>query len=106
MSVKDINQSEFDKLISISNIPVVVDFYADWCAPCKRLSPILDELSEKYTGQVVVVKVNIDNNIGLATSIAVQSIPLIATFKNGMKVSSAVGFSGRESLEKLIASLI
>ncbi|MDE4967880.1 thioredoxin, partial [Francisella tularensis] len=75
------DEANFDKLIDNTNKAVLVDFYADWCGPCKTLAPILDQLSKEYT-KAVIVKVNVDENQNLAARVAIRSIPTLIVFKN------------------------
>lgn len=104
MSAKHVNSDTFQAEVS-SGGPVVVDFWAAWCGPCKAISPILDELAMKYEGTIKVLKVDVMDNKDLATAFGVSSIPFIGIFKDGKLVSSQVGFKGRDSLEKLFEEL-
>lgn len=104
MSVVIGNSENFDSEINV-NIPVVVDFWAPWCGPCKVLSPILDNLAYKYEGNIKVLKVNVMENHELAKRFKVSSIPYIAVFVKGKMTDSQVGFSGAESLELLFEGL-
>ena len=81
--VNQINQSQFAHEVLHSDIPVVVDFYATWCPPCKMLSPILDSLAEKFAGRIKFVKVNSDEEPGLAGKYQIHALPTIMLFDNG-----------------------
>ncbi len=94
---------DFDEIISKSKVPVVVDFYADWCGPCKRLAPVIEK-KQNEKKNFKLVKVNIDNHQDLAEKYDVQGIPFVVLFKNGEKVSSVVGFN-EPSLDKMLGSL-
>ena len=85
-----------------SELPSVVDFYADWCGPCRIVSPIMEELSKEYTGKVRVVKVNIDENNDLASRYGVMSIPTTILFKRGQEATRLVGAASRERYEQII----
>jgi thioredoxin 1 len=85
------NTETFDQEVLQSNQPVVVDFYADWCAPCRILAPVFQRLAEEYSGRVKFVKVNIDDEIPLADRFGISGIPALVFFKDGAVVDSAVG---------------
>ena len=90
-----------DQVLS-SEIPVLVDFYADWCGPCKMAEPVLEELSEENEGKVSFVKINIDENQEYSQKYSVMSIPTTILFKDGEEVGRQTGFAGREGFEELI----
>ena len=85
------NESNFEAEVLKSDIPVFVDFYADWCGPCKMMSPVIDKLSEEYAGKIKVGKVNVDENSDLAMKYGIMSIPNMVFFKNGEVVDRVVG---------------
>ena len=95
---KQINGEEFQKLVIDSKETVLVDFYADWCGPCKILAPIMDEISEEHT----VYKVNVDNESEIAQQFGIMSIPCVIAFKDGKEASRSVGFTDKESLLEMI----
>ena len=100
--ITKITASEFDEKVLKATTPVLVDFYADWCGPCKMAEPILDELSNTYTGKVAFVKVNVDEAGEVAGKYGVMSIPTTILFNKGAEVSRQVGFAGKESFESLL----
>ena len=102
MAVATITDIEFEDQVVGSEIPVLVDFYADWCGPCKMAEPVLEELSEDYEGKVSFVKINIDESQEHAQKYSIMSIPTTILFKNGEEVGRQTGFSGREGFEELI----
>jgi len=83
--------TNFDQEVLKSNIPVLVDFWAPWCGPCRMVSPLVDELAEELTGKLKVVKVNTDENQAVAYKYGIRSIPTIGIFKNGQVVESIIG---------------
>ena len=108
--IKDSDTNNFSKDVidQSTKIPVVVDFWAPWCGPCKQLSPTLDKLAREYGGKIQLVKINVDENQELATQMRVQSIPMVVAFKDGQPVD---GFAGavpesqlRQFFEKLTGS--
>ena len=102
--MKITNTAEFDAIKD--NGVVLVDFYADWCGPCKMISPILEELAKEYEGKVTIVKVNVDENGDIAGRYGVMSIPNLVLFKNGDVVKQVVGFQPKNQLQSLLNSAI
>ena len=100
--ITKITAPEFDEKVLKATTPVLVDFYADWCGPCKMAEPILDELSNTYTGKVAFVKVNVDEAGEVAGKYGMMSIPTTILFNKGAEVSRQVGFAGKESFESLL----
>jgi len=100
MAIKEATDTTFEELVLKNEKPVVVDFWAVWCGPCKLVAPEMEKLSEKYEGVVDVVKVDVDKNPGLSQAYQIMSIPTIAFFKPGDQPRGVVGFQPMESLEK------
>lgn len=96
-----ITDSEFEAIVLKSDKPVMVDFYAEWCGPCKMAAPILDELSAEQS-DVKIVKMNVDENPETSPKYGVMSIPTVIVFKDGQEVDRQIGFSGRAGYEDLI----
>jgi thioredoxin 1 len=86
-----LSSSEFENEVLKSQLPTVVDFYADWCGPCRMVSPIIEALSSEYDGRVKFVKVNTDDNPDIAMKYGIMSIPTIIVFKNGQVASTIIG---------------
>lgn len=96
----------FEKDVLGSETPVIVDFWAPWCGPCKQLSPVLDDVSTQFGGKVRVAKVNVDENRKVAMGYQVSSIPTLLVVKNGQVINRVTGFGGRDKLVKLFESAI
>lgn len=101
-----LTESNFEEEVLESGEPVLVDFYADWCGPCKMMAPIVAELAEKYEGKCRVGKCNIDENMKLAQKYNVMSIPTIILFQNGKAVSTTIGAVNKNELEGKIMQVL
>jgi len=101
MAVNKVTDSNFDQEVLKNSLPVLVDFYADWCGPCKMAEPVLEELSNVYDGKLIIVKVNVDEN-QIAGKYGVMSIPTTILFKGGNEIGRQVGFGGKQIFENLI----
>ncbi len=91
MSATAVTDSSFKQDVLESEIPVLVDFWAPWCGPCRMVAPVVDEISQQYEGQVKVVKVNTDENPNVASQYGIRSIPTLMIFKGGQRVDMVVG---------------
>ncbi|MBN2038663.1 MAG: thioredoxin [Spirochaetes bacterium] len=99
MSELILNSTNFHKEIKESNVPVLVDFYADWCGPCKMMSPIIEELATDYKGKANVFKLNVDEAREIASEYKITSIPTVMIFKDGEKVEEFIGAMPKNRLE-------
>jgi thioredoxin 1 len=100
VEIKHATDSTFEELVLKAERPVVVDFWADWCGPCKMVAPELEKLAEKYEGAVDVVKVDVDANPRISQAFNIMSIPTIAFYKPGSQPLGVVGFRPLEQLEQ------
>ena len=104
-SVK-VTDDTFEAEVRNSDIPVVVDFWAEWCGPCKQIGPALEELSEEYAGLVKVAKVNVDENPNSPAQLGVRGIPALFLFKDGEVVSNKIGAAPKAALQSWIEESI
>jgi thioredoxin 1 len=104
--ILEITKDNYEELVLKSDKPVMVDFYAEWCGPCKMLTPILESLSEDYKDTAVVYKVNVDNNKELANDLRIMNIPAILIFKDGEQKNRLIGVQSKETYKKAVDLLI
>ncbi|MGN0796905.1 MAG: thioredoxin [Christensenellales bacterium] len=101
MAITTITKDNFDKEVVQAGVPVLVDFWASWCGPCRMLSPIVDEIAEQYTG-LKVGKVNVDEQEELAIKFGIMSIPTLIVFKGGQVVAQSVGVKSKEAILEML----
>lgn len=101
-----LTDSNFTDEIKGSDVPVLVDFWAAWCGPCRMIAPIIDELATEFDGKAKIAKVDVDNNQQVAMQYGIRSIPTILIFKGGEQVESIVGAVPKEQIESKLKSLI
>ena len=101
-----ITDASFDEVVLKSDKPVLVDFWATWCGPCRMLGPVIEELATEYEGRVVVGKVDVDNNQEFAAKYGVRNIPTVLVFKDGEVVGSQVGVAPQKTYTDALDSLL
>lgn len=106
MATVAVTDATFDSEVKNSDIPVVVDFWAEWCGPCKQIGPALEELSADYEGKVKVVKVDVDSNPNAAAAMGVRGIPALFIFKDGQVISNRAGAAPKAALQSWIEDSI
>lgn len=106
MSAQHVNDNEFDQKVLRASGPVLVDFWAEWCGPCRQIAPVLDEIAREKAGAITIAKVNIDKNPGTPQKYGVRGIPTLIIFKNGEAVSTKVGSLPKGKLVEWINSVL
>ncbi len=99
MAAFDVTYDTFESKILQAAKPALVDFWADWCAPCKRIAPVVEELAEEYAGKMLVARMDVDDNRQTPGHYGVQGIPTLILFKNGKEATRLVGYRTKEQLE-------
>jgi len=101
-NITELSSANFEATIAAGGVPVIVDFWAPWCGPCKAIAPILEELAAEEAGKVKVCKVNVDNNSELANRFGIRAIPTLLVFKNGAVANQIVGMTSKSDLKAKI----
>ena len=101
-NVQTLTDSNFEDTVLKAGEPVLVDFWAEWCGPCKRLGPTVDALATEYTGKVTIGKLNVDDNPNTASKFQIRGIPTLLLFKGGEVVESVVGLAQKDDLKKVL----
>jgi len=106
MSILNVNEKDFKAKVIDSQLPVLVDFWAQWCMPCKRLAPIIDEVAKEYDGKLKVAKVDVDEASNIATNFGIMSIPTLIIFKDGKAVDQITGFISKDQIKNKLHHII
>jgi thioredoxin 1 len=102
----EVNDGNFDEVVIKSDIPVLVDFWAEWCGPCRMIAPIVEEISNEYSGKLLVVKCDVDSSPGVASKYGIRNIPTILFFKDGKIADKQVGAVPKNSFVTKLNTLI
>ncbi|MBU6188557.1 MAG: thioredoxin TrxA [Betaproteobacteria bacterium] len=102
--IKQVSDASFDQDVLKSDVPVLVDYWAEWCGPCRMIAPILEEVSRDYTGKVQVAKLNVDDNQSIAQRFGVRGIPTLMLFRNGAVIGTSVGALSKSQLTLFLDS--
>jgi thioredoxin 1 len=102
----DVNDGNFDEIVIKSNKPVVVDFWAEWCGPCRMVAPIMDEISHEYEGKAIVVKCDVDSSPAISAKYSIRNIPTILFFKDGKIADKQVGAVPKKNFVAKLDALI
>jgi thioredoxin 1 len=102
----EVNDNNFEEIVLQSDMPVVVDFWAEWCGPCRMITPLVAELSEDYNGRAVITKMDVDNNPGTTAKFGIRNIPTLLFFKNGEIADKQVGAVPKSILVSKIDALL
>ncbi|HLE48925.1 MAG TPA: thioredoxin [Patescibacteria group bacterium] len=106
MTIIKVSASDFEDKIIKSKLPVLVDFYADWCGPCKMAEPALEELSDTFKDKLIVAQINVDENQSVAQKYDVMSIPTTIMVREGVEIGRQIGFAGKQAFEDLIKKVL
>lgn len=105
-NIINVSIGDFNQVVEKSAVPVLVDFWAPWCGPCRAIAPILEQIAAKYTDKLKIAKINVDEEPSLASRFGIMSIPTLMIFKGGLIVKQVVGLRSAEDLDEMISSIL
>jgi thioredoxin 1 len=101
-----VTDETFEEMVLHSPLPVLVDFWAPWCGPCRMVAPIVEELAKAYDSRVLIAKIDTDENVRVATELGITGIPTLILFKDGQEVDRVIGFAPRNALESKLKAVL
>jgi len=105
-NITELKDENFKNVLSESAIPVLVDFWAEWCGPCKMIGPVVEDIAAEFAGKIKVGKLNVDENQDVPASLKVISIPTLILFKNGQELERSIGYKTKDELSSFISKLL
>lgn len=106
MEIIHFTDANFEEMVLKADKPVLVDFFADWCGPCRMVAPVIEEMAKTYDGKIIIGKLDVDANSNIAGKYGVMSIPTVILFEGGKEVSRQVGFGGKEIYDEMVKKAI
>ncbi len=105
-TLQEVSDQDFDEIVLQSEVPVLVDFWAPWCGPCKAIGPMIDQLAQQYEGRIRMTKMNVDDNTATPARFGIKSVPTVILFKDGQLFEQITGLVSRSALEKAVEKLL
>ncbi len=105
-NITELKDESFKNVLNESAIPVLVDFWAEWCGPCKMIAPVIEDIAAEFAGKIKVGKLNVDENQNVPASLKVISIPTLILFKNGQELERSIGYKTKDELSSFISKLL
>ena len=105
-TLQEVSDQDFDEIVLQSEVPVLVDFWAPWCGPCKAIGPMIDQMAQQYEGRIRMTKMNVDDNTATPARFGIKSVPTVMLFKDGRLFEQITGLVSRSALEKAVEKLL